>query len=444
MVRTLPCSVPTVLYSASVLCPMSGPPLADGAVLVTDGTIVAVGTRSDLRPSADREHHVDGVLLPGLVDGHTVLEHADARPLARPGPFHMWLRAVLGYTAAFDDERWTRSAHRGVQDALRHGVTTVVDTVVRGPGVPAASRAGLAGHSLVQLQLVDADLHDDVLAALATSLDRPAPGRTVGVAPHSAYTLGTGVLQAAAALAAERGRPLQINVGESNAEIAALRTGDGPLIDLAVDAGMDFEWAEDGIGSGPVAYLDRLGVLRPGVSVAHGVWLDLAEARTLARTGTPVVCCPRANRMLQVGDAPLERFADAGTALALGTGSAAAVGDADLLADAAEWVETARRRELFFWPSPAGPVPLEEAAVRLATVDGARALGLGGISGILEPGRRADLVGVALDTTPDTVYTDLIRRGGGRQVLTVLGGLRKSRRPDPDQPWPPLEEWKDL
>jgi aminodeoxyfutalosine deaminase len=440
--------VPTVLYSARVLCPMSGPPLADGAVLVQDGLIMAVGTRSDLRPSADREHHVDGVLLPGLVDGHTTLEHSDARGLAKPGPAHLWLRALIGYTATWDAERWTRSAHRGVQDALRHGVTAVVDTVVRGPAVPAAGRAGLAGHALVQLQLVDHDEHDPVIAALGAALDRPAHGRTVGVAAHSTTTLGTGVLQAAAALAADRDRPFQVRAGESNAEIAALRTGEGPLVDLARDAGMDFEWADGGVGSGPVAYLDRLGVLdgtaAGRVSVAHGVWLDLAEARLLARAGAAVVVCPRAATLLGTGDAPLERFADAGTPLALGTGGPAAAGDADLLADAAAWVALARRRDLVLWPSSAGPVSLEEAAIRLATVDGARALGLGATCGVLEPGRRADLVGASVETSVGTVYADLVHAGAGRQVLTVLGGVRKARRADADTPWPPLEEWKDL
>ncbi|WP_341252685.1 amidohydrolase family protein [Euzebya pacifica] len=424
---------------------MSGPPLADGAVLVADGVIVAVGHASDLTPSADRHHHLDGVLLPGLVDGHTVLEHSDVRAIARPGPFHMWLRAVLGYTRGWDGERWMRSAHRGVQDALRHGVTTVVDSVVRGPAVPAAGRAGLRGHSLVQVMMVDITEHDAVLEAVRTSLQRPANGRTVGIAPHSSYTLGTGVMQALGALAREFDRPLQIRAAESNAEIAAIRQGDGPLVDLATEAGMDVEWAPDGVGKGAIGYLDSLDLLGPGTSVVHGVWADLAEARILARAGVPVVCCPRANTMLQVGEAPLERFAEAGTPLALGTGSAAAAGDADLLADAAAWAQVARNRELVLWPSPsAGPISLEEAAIRLATVDGARALGLGDTAGILEAGRPADMVGVALETTPGSVYRDLVERGPGRQVLTVLGGLRKSRRNDPDVPWPELEEWKDL
>ncbi len=422
---------------------MSGPPIADGAVLVADGVIVRVGTASDLAPSADRVHHLDGVLLPGLVDGNTVLEHSDVRAIARPGPFHMWLRAVLGYTRGWDGERWTRSAHRGVQDALRHGVTTVVDQVVRGPAVPAASRAGLRGHSLVQVMMVDITEQDAVVEAVRAALDRPAAGRTVGVATHSPYTLGTGVLQALGTLAREAGRPLQVRAAESNAEIAAIRQGDGPLVDLVEEAGLDVEWAPDGVGSGAVAYLASLGLLGEGASVVHGVWADLAEARLLAQAGVPVVCCPRANTMLGVGDAPLERFAEAGTPLALGTGSPAAAGDANVLADAAEWVEVARRRELVYWPGSMGLMSLEEAAVRLATVEGARALGLGDVSGILEPGRRADLVGLAVDTTPERVFADVLA-APDRQVLTVLGGIRKSRRADADTPWPTLEEWKDL
>ena len=349
----------------------------------------------------------------------------------------------MGYTNGWDAERWSRSARRGVQDALRHGVTTVVDQVVRGPAVPAASKAGLAGHSLIRLMMIDTALQDEVLAAVRTSLDRSAPGRTVGIAGHAPYTLGTGVLQSLVSLARDGGRHFQISAAESNAEISALRNADGPLVDLVRELGMDFEWLHEPIGAGAVAYLDQLGVLGPTTSIAHGVWIDLAEARRLAATRTAVVCCPRANTTLQVGDAPLERFADAGVPLALGTSSPAAVGDADILAEAAEWVRAATRRELFFWPSSAGPIPLEEAAIRLATVDGARALGLGSVSGVLEPGRRADMVGVSISTSVDTVYRDLINHGVGRQTLTVLGGIRRSRRDDADTPWPTLSEWKD-
>ena len=437
--------VPAVLYSADVVCPMTGPPLADGGVLVVDGRIVAVDGADSLRSRADREHHVDGVLLPGLVNAHTHLEHHDAaEPLARPGPHHLWVRAVDGLTGTWSPERWARSARRGVQRSLRAGVTCVTDVVTRGPAVPAASRAGLLGDSLVEIAFVDHREADDVAAALRVSLDRPAAGRRVGIAARGPWAVSAGVLQTLGALAAEHDRPLRIAAAESNAEVAAIRTAEGPLADLARELRLQLEWLDGGAHASPVGYLDQLGLLRSGVSLAHGVWVDLADARRLAASAVPVVLCPRVAATLKMGDAPLERYAETGTPLALGTGSPAAVGDLDVLADAAAWVELARRRELVYWPSAAGPVSLEEQAVRLATVDGARTLGWGSAAGVLEPGRRADLVGVAVATTVERVYADLVAHGPGRQVLTVLEGVRRARRADPDEPWPEVEEHKDL
>ena len=142
-----------------------------------------------------------------------------------------------------------------------------------------------------------------------------------------------------------------------------------------------------------------------------------------------MVVCPRANRMLKVGEAPLERYAEAGVALALGTASPAACGAPDLLAEAAAWCDVARSRGLAYWPSAAGPVSLEEQAVRLSTVAGAQALGWGATAGTLEVGRPADLVGVAFQGSGSSVWHDVVTRGD--VVLTVLGGVIKARRDGP-------------
>lgn len=440
----LDCIVSTVCYAADVVLPMTGPPVPAGAVVVDGDTIVAVGEAARLRGDADRVHEVEGVLLPGLVNGHTCVEHADARQLARPGPFHVWHRAVTGLTRTWDDERWSRSARRGVAQLLHHGSTAAGDVVHHGPGVPATARAGVVGTSWVDVRMVDHTEVDDVLPALAHALSLPAEGRSVGIAPHSCTTLGTGVLQGLARLAAERHVPLHVEAAASNAEVVAIRQGSGPLADAAREAGMQFEWLEGGTGMGPVRYLDECGVLQPGTTLTHMVWVELADARLLTERHVTAVLCPRASERLQGGDAPLERYADAGTRLALGTDSAAAVPDADLLAEAAAWVRLARARGLALWPSPVGPVPLEEQALRLVTVDGAKVLGWGDRAGLLEPGRRADLCGIALDTTARTVYRDLVERGPGRQVLTVLGGVRKARRSSADVAWPEHDDvWRD-
>ena len=418
---------------------MSGPPLAQGGVLVTDGLITAVGDAARLAPDAGRQHHIDGVLLPGLVNGHTHLELADAAALAVPGPFAAWLQAVEGTVAQWSDERWGRSAHRGVLQSLRAGTTAVFDTVLRGTAVPAACRAGLAGDSFVEVDDVDVDAADDVLAQVEHALTLPAEGRRVGIAPASPARLGTGALQSLTALAKRTDTPVQIHAAQVAAEMIALREGTGVYSDRARTHGRSFEWLEGG-GPTPVRYLEALGALGERTSLVHAVHVDLGETRLLGRLGVAVVCCPRANERLRMGTPPLELFADARVRMALGTESLAAAPDADVLGEAAAWVRLAQGQGLHLWPSGAGPVPLTEAAVRLATTDGARALGWGASCGALEPGRRADLVGIAVATTAEHAYRDLIAQGAGRQVLTVIGGVRKARRDSADHAWPDIDD----
>lgn len=285
--------MPPILFSADVVCPMSGPPLAQGGVLVVDGTIAEVGDAARLRPDASREHHVDGVLLPGLVNGHTHLELADAAGLAAAGPLPAWLDAVAGLTSAWPDEQWGRSAHRGVLQTLRAGTTAVFDTVTRGPAVPAAVRAGLAGDSYVELADIDASDADSVLEQVEHALTLPADGRRVGIGPAAPYRLGTGVLQSLAALAKRTSAPAQLHAAGSEAEVLALREGRGPLADRARGMGREFEWLAGGAPT-PVRYLEALGVLQDGTSLVHPVRVDAGEARVIARRGVAVVCCPRA------------------------------------------------------------------------------------------------------------------------------------------------------
>jgi len=418
---------------------MSGPPLPDGGVLVDGATVVAVGDRTALHEDAQRHHHIEGALLPGLVNGHTHLELADAAALAVPGPYAAWLPAVAGTTAGWPEERWGRSAHRGVLQALRSGSTAVFDTVTRGPAVPAASRAGLAGDSYVEVADVDVEHADSVVAQVEHALGLPAEGRRVGVAPASPARLGTGVLQSLTSLAKRRSAPVQIHAGESEVEVAALRSGAGPMADRARAGGFAYEWLDTPAPT-PVRYLEALGALSEATALVHAVRLDAGEARLLGRLGVAVVCVPRANERLTMGDAPLELFADHGVALALGTESLAAATDLDILAEAGAWVALAQRRGLHLWPGRAGPMALAEAAVRLATIDGAHALGWGDRCGVLEVGRRADLVGVEIPTSADTVYRDLIEGGAGRQVLTVLAGVRKARRDSADVAWPDVDD----
>lgn len=431
--------MPTTCYSADVLCSMAGPPLDDGGVLVEHDRIVEVGEGAALRRAADRHHRIDGVLLPGLVDARTRLECTDVA-IPEAGPYPRWREAVIGAIAEWDDARLARSAQRGVHAHLRGGTTCLGDVVLRGPGVPAASRAGLAGDSWVEVDGVDVGAQDAVLGALERTLGLPAPGRRVGITLPGTQAVGAGVLQGLTALAARAETTMQTVVAASREEAKAVTEGAGPLAREALVAGLDFEWLDGGSGLSPMAYADRCGALRPGWSVAHATKFRRGQAAVLTERGVAAVIGPLATPV--VGRPRLAELAAARTPLALCT--EASPGPPDVLAEAAAWVALARRQGLASWPGPepageVAPLGLEEAALRLATADGAAAMGWGDHAGILARGRRADFTAIGVRTTAAGVYEDLIGHGAGRQVMTVLGGVRRARRDDPAAAWPAHE-----
>jgi aminodeoxyfutalosine deaminase len=427
--------VPTVLYSASVVCPMDGPPLGDGGVLVDGERVVAVGPADRLAAGADRRHHLEGVILPGLVDAATRFEWSDLRDAAVPPGIQP--ETADGLTAAWSGDRWQRSARRGVQESVRAGVTCAGDTVVRGTGVPAACRAGLTGSSHIELHEVDDTHLDAALRAVDASLGLPAPGRRVGLAVRSPATVSTGVLAGLAERARRHGAPLHVPCARSRAEVEALRRGTGPLAELARRSGRTYDWLGRGLDQTPVELLERCGALTARTTLGHGVWVTPADAERIASSGAAVVCTPRLDAIAGAGQAPLEVYADAGVRLALGTGGPP-FADADLLGEAAAWVHAALQRGLTAWPTPDGPRSLEHQALRLVTVEGAAALGAHDVAGTIAVGRRADLLGVAVAATPRDAHRVLIHRGAGRQVLTVVAGVARARR-SPADAWPPLD-----
>lgn len=414
--------VPT-LYTAPAVVTGEVGVIADGGVLVDGERIAAVAPAAELDAAATRRHHVDGALLPALVDAATLAELSDAIGASEPPEPATALHRASGVGADADDwstDRRQRSARRGAQRLLRGGVGLAVDHVRFGAGVPALSRTHLPGDSLVDVGAVTAGEADDVAAAVRTALGRRAPGRRVGVA--TAAPPDDGDVAALATLVGAVGpAPLRVV------------TRPGRPVDL--DA---------------LAHADAL---RPGTTVGPNPALDVAEARRLAVAGVTVLVVPR-------GACPpdLATLAEGGVEVALGGGLAAVP---DPLAHAAAFADLAARAGLDAWPAGAAgasaatpsPAPsgssapsatLAGDALALVTGPGARHLGWGEVAGTLATGRRADFV--ALDA-PEAAAGDAaaLLAAAGRQVLTVVAGVQRARRAAGDVDWPPIDrqDWRE-
>jgi len=358
--------------------PVTAPPIEDGAVLVDDrGTIAAVGPNLVVptRPGARQLEFPDAHLLPGLVNTHTHLELTHLAGKNAEREFAGWIRTLRALKDATTPEEFSRSAEQGVRDAWAAGVTCVADTGSTGAPLEALARLGGRGIYYQEVFGPDPAQCAASMAELEHALARLSPlassPLSLGVSPHAPYTVSEPLYRAVADLARRERWPLAMHLAESRAETELVRDGSGAFADALRARG----FAVRAQHCSPVQYLLRLGVLQraTGWLCIHGVQVDGPDIDVLRDAGVAVAHCPRSNRVHGHGTAPLAAFRRAGLPVGLGTDSVVSVGDSSLLAEA-----TAAGLD-------------GEDALRMLTIEGARALGLELQIGSLEVGKQADL-----------------------------------------------------
>ena len=401
-----------VLHVAPVVLPVSAPPVRDGAVAVAGGRIRWVGPRREWTDAAELVEW-PGLLAPGLVNAHTHLQYSAYADMHLPGvDFLDWISRFVPRNRTMTEAGWRASTQAGVAELVRTGTTAAADVTAHSVAVDVLAASGLAGISYVEAVGADEAGWPDRRRRLLSGVDRPT-SRRLGISPHTLYTLGSGVVRDCVALARERGLRLHPHAAESPYEVEYVAAGTGPFARANLGYGLAMELqAAGGSARTPVAELGELGALGPDVHVAHGVHCDAADRALLRASRTAVTLCPRSNRALGVGEAPVAAYRAEGNVVAVGTDSLASAPSLDLLADVAELAETALRQG-----SP--PAGLDRWLVEAATLGGAAAMGLDDV-GALRPGARADLAVFDVDPGPDP-YTALAG-AAGRCAGTVLGG----------------------
>jgi aminodeoxyfutalosine deaminase len=405
------------LHTAPVVLPMCTDPLGDGAVAVEGDRVVAVGPAAELG-----QHYPDspvraypGVLTPGLVNAHAHLEYGPSfADLASAGlPFVQWINILVGRRDAMTEPGWLADARGSVRAALAAGTTAVADVITLGPGITAAAEVGLAGISYVESVGVDDARWPAERDRLTAALAAAPPGRTLGLSPHTLYTLDTKVFTAILSLARERGLRLHTHLAESADESEFVLAGTGSIAATLRGLGVLHDLADRGAACSPAARLAAIGGLGADLHVAHGVHVDAADRRQLRAAGSPVALCLRSNRILAAGTPPVAAYLAEGNPIAIGTDSLASSPSLDLLEEAA-----ALRAVALAQGAPARG--LSQRLIEAVTVGGAAAMGLTD-SGVLRTGSRADLA--AFDVPPDgDPYETLLASGAGRCAATILGG----------------------
>lgn len=383
-----------IRLSAEWVLPIAAPPIRAGAVLVdAGGRIAHVGADGDVpRPAGVREIRLGAAaLLPGLVNTHAHPELTGYRGLLEDLAFPDWIAMVKRVRAAEDPGLASLAARWTCIESIAAGITTIGATEKSGAALHALREAGLRGVVYHEVFGADPAQAEPALEELRMRVERARGFETdlvrAGVSPHAPYTVSDALFAATARYALAEDLPVAIHTAESADETAYVSAGTGRFADRHRAGGLPITPR----GRSTIDVLERTGVLRTRPLLIHCVHIDARDADRIAAAGATVAHCPTANARLAHGAAPIELLLERDVAMGLGSDSVASNNRIDVLEEArlAQLLLRARSRD----PSalPAG------RALELATLGGARALGLGEVVGSLEPGRDADLCAVALD-----------------------------------------------
>lgn len=387
--------------------------LVGADVLIQDGRIARVGRGLKVRSAARRVLDVAGqVVMPGLIHGHLhacqtlFRNHADGMELLD------WLRErIWPFEAAHDADSMRASADLTFAELIRSGATAALDmgSVRHYDAVFESARdCGFrltGGKAMMDAgQGLPAGLRETTEASIAESLSLLARWHGThgdrlryAFAPRFVLSCSEPLLRQVARLAREKGVRIHTHASENATECDVVRQR---------------------VGQDNVAYFHALGLTGPHVTLAHCVWLTAEEQRLLRETGTVMCHCPSSNLKLASGIAKVPELMDAGVSVCLGADGAPCNNNLDLFVEM-------RLAALLHKPrvGPLGMPPLR--VLEMATLEGARALGLEAEVGSLEEGKRADVTvvdlrGLHVTPVPREVLGALVHAARSTDVSHVI------------------------
>jgi cytosine/adenosine deaminase-related metal-dependent hydrolase len=317
---------------AKFIFPVSTPPIRDGAIIVRDNRIEAVGTWQDIRKSFTYSKFFDlgdSVILPAAINAHTHLELTSlGNTISENTPFVDWILSLVKARKALSQEDFVSSAEQGINMVKSFVTAAVGDIATIDSSVEKLAQDSLSGIVYYELLGVDPEKAPIILknAQQKLSLWRKCfKGTNIrfGLSLHTPFTTSPELLSSTARWCQSNKIPLSIHIAESRDETQFLFDGSGAIPDkLYQMAG----WPRQPFtipGCSPITYLDKLKVLDAQPLLIHGVQATTDDIKILRRKNIAVVHCPRSNTQLMNGRFRLAEFLASGIKVCLGTDSLA-------------------------------------------------------------------------------------------------------------------------
>jgi 5-methylthioadenosine/S-adenosylhomocysteine deaminase len=391
-----------LVYNGTVLTlDESNTIIPDGFVTIKANNISSVGTSAKDSAKAQKEIDAEGgLILPGLINGHTHAAMTLFRGLADDLPLMEWLNNyVFPVEGKMDADFVKAGSLLACAEMILSGTTTFCDMYLFEEEVAKAAKESgmrcIVGEVLYDFASPNYGSLENGFAYTEALIERWKGDLRIDIAvePHSVFTCGEKLLRKANRMALENDVPLIIHLAETREELGEV---------------------ERRYGKRPVQHLDDLGLLGPHLIADHGVYLNESEIEVLAQHMVSVVHNPESNMKLASGIAPVPEMIASGISVALGTDGCASNNNLDLFAEMDMAAKLHKVNKL-------DPTIMDaQTLLRMATLDGARALGLANRIGSLEVGKRADLIVVDMKkphlTPLYNPYSHLVYAAGGHDV----------------------------
>ncbi len=405
----------TVVRAGHVLTMGAQGDVTDGAVGIAGELITDVGSFAELSgkyPGAQVVGDGYGIVVPGLVNAHTHMSEALIPGMAEKLSVWVWGSRLIAPVMAHLTREMARigTIFRGAE-LIRSGVTSVNDMFCHANASEFASLGVVDGLEELGLRGMVAFGAEDVAWGSLRALPVPrvveeheALAERCEASARVGFRLGIGtilgqtdaLLEASTALARSLGKGIHTHLAEVREEKTAAQ----------------LRW-----GKSTVLRAEEVGILAAGCVAGHGIWVSGAEMERLAEAHAAIIYNPTANMILASGVCPLGSHASRGVLLGIGTDGMASNDSHNMI----EVLKLGALLQKVHWQDPEAADARE--LLRLATIDGARALGLHSVTGSLEPGKRADVVrfdghsfGAAIVHDP---YQQLVYGAGPESVADV-------------------------
>jgi 5-methylthioadenosine/S-adenosylhomocysteine deaminase len=416
------------ILSAKYLLTMSSDPVVDGAVAIEGDEIIDVGREEYLLkryPNAQHEDYSECVIMPGLINCHTHLDMSlyqnfECDPVRNQNGvinFIDWLTGCIKYKKQVTTTQQAQAVDWAVEQCIQNGTTCIADMSTFEGMVPLLNQKHLRAVLFPEVMSIGTDVAKDLfesaMAIIEKYLDSDSDLVTVGAGPYAPYMLSRSLLRIMSQYSRSSNIPLMIHVAESFPEMEFFHNSAG---DIATKLFPCIGWDElpPEHQKTPVQHLSQIGFLEAMPLLVGCTQVTTKDLDHIAQTGSKIVITPRSHMNLQQGKVPFKEINGRRILTVLGTDGIPSVETLSL------WDEMRA-----FVRQHADVVPLSGYDVlSMVTSRAAKALGLGDELGVIEKGRKADLI--LIDTTSiapsDDFFMGLIQGVSSYHIKSVIIG----------------------